>query len=155
MTPALRAPTATRQSANADRAWRRDTRPGASVLPVRFELAVLAVLVVVGAALRVFLLNNQSLWTDEIVTFRSSDGPLWWVISQTEVNSNILPLYYVVAAVSLTPGNNEVMLRLPSVIFGVLSIPLVYLIAREWFGTQVALLSTVLFVFSPFHVWYS
>ncbi|MBV9599112.1 MAG: glycosyltransferase family 39 protein [Chloroflexi bacterium] len=123
-------------------------RPGLRVLQV-------AVVALVAVALRLFMLGNQSLWTDEIVTFRSSDGPLWWVISQTEYNSNIPPLYYVLTSWFLNFGNSEVVLRLPSVICGALSIPLLYLIAFEWFGSSVALLSIILFAVSPFEVWYS
>src|SRR3954462_8268532 len=88
----------------------------------RNEIASLLVVVLVGVALRAFRLGHQSLWTDEVVTSLSSTGSLWWVVTQTTVNSNIPPLYYVVVHLVMALGRNEWVLRLPSMLFGAASV---------------------------------
>lgn len=112
-------------------------------------------LTAIGLMLRVFHLSHQSLWTDEILTPLSSNGSLWRVVTQKEINTNIPPLYYVIAHFFLPLGNKEWVLRLPSVLFGSASIPLFFLVVREWLGSRVALACAAMLTISPFHVWYS
>jgi 4-amino-4-deoxy-L-arabinose transferase-like glycosyltransferase len=121
-------------------------------------LAALVALMCLGGALRLFRLSHQSLWTDEIVTYISAEGTPWRVITQEDENSNIPPLYYLVAnaSLSLQPRVDvETALRLPSVLVGVLSIPLLFLVVLPWLGQQVALFAAALLAISPFHIWYS
>jgi mannosyltransferase len=46
-------------------------------------------------------------------------------------------------------------IRFPSVVFGLVSLCLVFRIARECFDSRVGLLATALAAVSPFHIWYS
>lgn len=118
----------------------------------------LAALMVLGGMLRVFRLGYQSMWNDEIVTYISSFGTPWRVITQRVENSNIPPLYYLVANAALPLQRwlgTESALRLPSVIVGVLTIPLVFVVVRRWLGTATALAAAAFVAISPFHVWYS
>jgi 4-amino-4-deoxy-L-arabinose transferase-like glycosyltransferase len=71
------------------------------------------------------------------------------------INSNIPPLYYLIVRSVLPFGNEEFILRFPSLIFGLLSIVVFFLIVRNWLGTRIALICMVLISISPFHVWYS
>jgi 4-amino-4-deoxy-L-arabinose transferase-like glycosyltransferase len=127
-------------------------------MPRAWILTALLAMVVVGGALRAYRLGYQSLWNDEIVTWISAQGSPWHVITQREENSNIPPLYYLVASASLALRNRlglEAALRVPSVLVGVLSIPLLFLVVRTWLDERVALLASVAMTISPFHVWYS
>jgi mannosyltransferase len=146
----------------------RGTAPGDVVAPAAAAppaprdrwpvVAVVVGLMVVGTALRVVRLGHQSLWNDEIVTYISAHGTPWRVLTQREENSNILPLYYLVAnaALPLRRGLGlEAALRLPSVLAGVLSIPLLFLVVRRWLGDETALLAAALMTIAPFHIWYS
>lgn len=116
---------------------------------------LLPVVVIVGLVLRSFRLGHQSLWTDEIVTFRSSVGTLYWVLTQRVVNSNIPPLYYAIVHFVLRIGDGEAILRLPSVVFGIATLVLMYLVVARMLEARTALTSTALLSISPFHVWYS
>ena len=123
----------------------------------RVVIALIA-LVVIGGALRAYRLGAQSFWNDEVVSWISAQGSAWHVITQREENSNILPLYYLVAAASLplrTLIGVESALRLPSVLVGTLSIPLLFTVVRTWLDARVALLAAAVMTISPFHVWYS
>ena len=118
----------------------------------------LIALMILGTLLRWHRLGYQSLWNDEIVTWLSAQGSAWNVITQRIENSNIPPLYYLIAHAALTLRGRlglEEAMRLPSVVAGVLSIPLLYIVARPWIGSRVALLAAALLTVSPFHVWYS
>ncbi|MCX6032298.1 MAG: glycosyltransferase family 39 protein [Chloroflexi bacterium] len=68
------------------------------------------------------------------------------------------PLYYLVGHLSLEAfGQNhmEFALRLPSVIAGLLAVPVVYALARHLWGEAEGILAALLFAVSPFQVWYS
>jgi hypothetical protein len=130
----------------------------ASRVAQRGVLTAVAALTVLGAGLRLYRLGHQSLWNDEIVTYISAAGTPWRVVTQRVENSNIPPLYYLVANASLslgTPSGIETALRLPSVLVGALTIPLLFLVVRPWLGTRVALAAAACAAISPFHVWYS
>jgi uncharacterized membrane protein len=115
----------------------------------------LLVIIIVAAALRAFWLTHQSLWTDEAVTYFSSIGSPARVVSQREVNSNIPPLYYLIVNVVLRFGAGDLILRLPSVVAGVLSIPVFFVVVRRWLGVTAGLCCAAGLAVSPFHVWYS
>jgi len=110
---------------------------------------------ILGAGLRLYRLGYQSLWIDEVLTFLSSKGTLSNVLFQTEINTNILPLYYVVVNAVLRVGNQDALLRLPSVVFGSLSILALYFVVTNWLGKTSGLICALLLAISPFHIWYS
>lgn len=60
-------------------------------------------------------------------------------------------LWYYVKLV----GENEVLLKLPFIIMGILSIPLIYKIGKEWFNKNVGLLSAVFIATSQYTLTYS
>src|SRR3990172_8764349 len=52
-------------------------------------------------------------------------------------------------------GEQELSVRMPSLLFGIFSIGLTYLIARGFSSRSMAVLAAILLCFSPVHVWYS
>jgi mannosyltransferase len=114
-----------------------------------------ASIALLGAGLRAFRLAHQSLWADEVGTYLSSVGTASFVMTQTEINSNVPPLYYLLVNAVLPLGAGEAVLRAPSVIAGVLTIVLVFLVVRHWAGTEIGLSASLLMAISPFHIWYS
>ena len=117
---------------------------------------LLAGLVVAGALLRFLGLSVQSLWWDELFS--------WW-LSDKESLSEVLshaagdvhpPAHPVIIYfVERYLGDSEFWLRLPSALFGVFSIPAMYLLAKRMFskteGVWAAALTTVLW----FPIYYS
>ncbi|WP_447971361.1 glycosyltransferase family 39 protein [Nitrospira sp. M1] len=116
---------------------------------------LVALITVIGTGLRAYRLGYQSLWHDEILTYLSSNGSLSHVLFQTEVQTNVLPLYYLVTHALLYWSDLEISLRLPSFIFGSLTLPLFYAIVRHTFGAQTGVWATGLLAISPFHIFYS
>jgi uncharacterized membrane protein len=114
----------------------------------------LGVLCLAALLLRLFRLTHQSFWNDEILTIDNAGGSL----SETLVDArdrNILPLYYLAIRGFLSYAPAELWLRIPSVLFGTLSVPAYYLVLRRLGGAPLGLAGAALIAFSPFHVWYS
>ena len=64
-------------------------------------------------------------------------------------------LYYFFLHGWMELGQSPFVVRFPSVVFGLLTLCLVFRIARELFDLRVGLLATALAAISPFHIWYS
>jgi hypothetical protein len=123
-------------------------------LPVTWPL--LAVIVAVGLGLRLFRLDFQSLWLDEVLTVQTSALSIGRIVFDPDVDRNFPPLHALLVHAFLSLlGKSETAVRLPSVIAGTMSIPLLFAVARHWLGPAVGLLSAGLLAVSPLHVWYS
>jgi len=116
----------------------------------RIPLAITAL----ALALRLFRLGSQNIWIDEAFTARLLDGTFLELIKAT-ARDNHPPLYYAVLYLLRSFGRGEIMLRLPSVIFGVATIPVAFTVARRLFGLPTATYTALLLAVSPLHVFYS
>jgi len=117
--------------------------------------SALAVLMVVAAVLRSIGLN-EGLWYDEIVSVVMFIRPPLERIVTEYPNSNNHPLYSVLAHVAtMAFGEQPWSVRLPSLLFGVLSVPMLYVLARVFTDSREALLSAALLTVSYHHVWFS
>lgn len=124
-------------------------------LEPRLERMLLALVLIVGAALRLIGLN-QGLWYDEIATLvRYVRRPLIEIVTRFDTQNQHM-LYSVLAHGSVQVfGDTAWALRLPAASFGVASLWAVW-----WFGTLVtgrreALLAAALLAVSSHHVWFS
>ena len=118
-------------------------------------IGVLAVLLVIGAALRIYTLDS-GLWFDEIKTLvLSVRSPLGTIVTEFPSN-NVHVLYSVLAHLSITVfGESPWALRLPALLFGIASIPVLYLLGSVVTSRSEALLATFMLTFSYHHVWFS
>jgi hypothetical protein len=105
-------------------------------------------LTILGAALRFWHLGTWNFQATEIFTLRDSGGPQF---------GNPRPLGYLLNYYVVRPflPLDEFGLRLLPAIFGVLAIPIFYLVCRRLLGTRAALFGTLLLTLSPLHVSYS
>ncbi|MGE5831850.1 MAG: glycosyltransferase family 39 protein [Methanomicrobiales archaeon] len=119
-------------------------------------LQVLLVLTILGAFLRLFQLGAASLWLDEASTLtfaRESVTQIWGSLSSaTEFHP---PLFYWMEHAMLAFGDGEVVLRIIPAIFGILTIPVFYLLGAEILDRNTGLLAAALLTFSPFQIYYS
>jgi len=116
--------------------------------------------IVTGIAfcLRLFMLGSQSLWMDEAAIYSQTKvGSIFDVYSAVmNQEGHIGPFYHILNYLfSLLFGYSEWALRMPSAIYGTISVILVYKIAELLMNKNVALFSSILLAFSPAHVWYS
>jgi 4-amino-4-deoxy-L-arabinose transferase-like glycosyltransferase len=98
---------------------------------------------------------GESLWFDEVYytnTLFKSPGMLFKLLF-----ADVHPPFYPILLSGWTAifGDSEIAVRLPSFLFGMAFLVLFWMIARQWFGNRIALLSLVLLTLSPVHIWYS
>ncbi len=115
-------------------------------------------LLILILAFLVRLINlNQSLWLDEAISvttvqqFNSSQILTKFII--TDVHP---PLYYLVLDFwGFVFGTSEVAMRLPSVIFAVLTCFFVYKIGSKIFNEKTGLVAALFFALNPLSIYYS
>jgi hypothetical protein len=111
-----------------------------------------------GFGLRIFRLNNQSFWIDEVSSVMAAQGPLHGIYERSVLAANSLPTFFLMLKpfVAGAGADIEFRARLLSVIAGTLSIPVfigvVYLWRRKH---STALLAGALLAVNPLHLWYS
>lgn len=109
-------------------------------------------------ALFLRLINlNQSLWLDEainVVFARSSD--LWWFLTRYPIGDFHPPGWFATLWVwGHIFGFSEVSVRLPSIILGIATVGITYLLGKELFNKKVGLQSAFFLAIAPLHVYYS
>ncbi len=100
---------------------------------------------------------DQSLVGDEGYTFQDiSAGSLGSTISLVNAGGeNSPPLYFILAWFTAKIGDPSVWLRLPSIVLGTATVPVVYGIGREVFGRLAGLTAAAVVTLSPFAIFYS
>lgn len=112
---------------------------------------------ILGAVLRLFRLGSQSLWMDEVSSLRNARAFGQGGLDALARADQVAPLHSVTLWLStVISGDTEVALRMPSVIAGVVLIPVMYLLGcrllqSRWTGAIAALLVAI----SPYAIWYS
>jgi 4-amino-4-deoxy-L-arabinose transferase-like glycosyltransferase len=117
----------------------------------------LAAITLLGAALRLSTLGQQSFWFDEAFTVVRDLHPSLTATLRSFVHTeNNPPLWYLIAwADARVFGTSEVALRLPSALCGTALIPVAWGIGRELAGRRTAILLAALVAVNPLYVWYS
>ena len=112
--------------------------------------------IAVGLGLRLYRLEDQSLWLDEVLTVRNAVLPLERILFDPAVDRNFPPLHGALVHLFIRLfGSGEAAVRLPSVLVGTISIPFMFGVVRFWQGPAIGLLAAGLLAISPLHVWYS
>lgn len=126
---------------------------------VTWNRSIILVLLVllVGTGLRLFKLGEQSFWLDEGlgIYYGRPDLP---ALFAGLVGGNHPPLFFLLVHFWYPlAGESEYALRFLSLIFGVLTLPLIYLVARRFTGVGwiAGLVAVALAALSPMLVWYS
>jgi 4-amino-4-deoxy-L-arabinose transferase-like glycosyltransferase len=116
---------------------------------------VLAAIVAIGAVLRWHSIGAGSIWIDEagsLTLARMPFGEFLRTLWQYEAN---MSLYYALLRVWLLLGTSEAWVRSLSALFGVLSIPAIYVLGRRLFSETTGLLAAAFLAANMFHVWFS
>ncbi|OGL41229.1 MAG: hypothetical protein A2043_02815 [Candidatus Schekmanbacteria bacterium GWA2_38_9] len=118
--------------------------------PPKFLLPSILVL---AALLRIYRLGLYDLWFDEVLcAFQRED--LRNILNGKILDSNP-PLYFLILHFLTPLKASEFILRLPSVIFGVGTIFVLYKFTKNIFDEKASLISSLLLAISPFHIYYS
>ncbi|NJL31813.1 MAG: hypothetical protein HC898_09380 [Phycisphaerales bacterium] len=115
---------------------------------------LLMISMILALVLRLHGLDKQSFWIDEAASLyfaKLSWTDLWGERSVLETNP---PLYYSLLKLMLVFGNSETTVRMLSVVLGVLTIPVVYVIGRVLMGPGTGLVGACLLATSYQHIKY-
>ncbi len=118
-------------------------------------LQILLSLTLIGAILRFYNLGYNSLWLDEASTLNfavKSIPEIWQATTAGEFNP---PLFYWTEHIMLLFGNSEVVLRFIPALLGVLTIPLIYLVGKEFLDRNVGIIAAAAFAFSSYLIFYA
>ncbi len=116
---------------------------------------LLLLLLLLGAGIRLYHLDYKSLSIDETIgTFYAQEPvPRIWIMTINDVHP---PLFYLFHHFWLRLfGASETAIRSISVLFALLTIVVLYLLSRRLFNHATAVMTVLLLVFSPWHIWIS
>jgi mannosyltransferase len=105
-------------------------------------------IVLMAVVLRLVALGRKSFWLDEIASVAISRRPsqvFWHFLWHDEGN---MALYYVLLKPWLHLGYGEATVRLLSVLAGIVSVPVMYLLAKRLLGAGSAMLAAALLALS-------
>jgi len=119
----------------------------------RKEIFALLLCLVIGFVLRFYTFEQKSLWLDEIYTFNDARYGLKDALNLYRENSAYLhpPLFFMLTHLFYPFTKPERDLRIIPLIFGTLSIPMVYLLARL-FSPHIALPCALCLTFMTYHI---
>jgi len=130
--------------------------PIANDMPTRKQWIQRIVLLWIAFTIRALTLTAQGMWRDEVDQWRLAQeawSVLWSRFSQIGWNG---PLYSPILRLWINvTGESVYALRYFSLIWGVLSIAMVYALGRRLFDDKTAWVTSILMAFSPYMVWYA
>lgn len=125
-----------------------DSRPR-TAYPLLAALILLA-----GFALRVIDIRDDSLWSDETFTVFFAQAPAGDFLDLLLADGVHVPLYFTL--MRAMPLDNDLLLRVPSMLLGVGGIALLMWVARRLYDDpRLALWAGALLAFNPYHIWFS
>lgn len=114
------------------------------------QYVLLALILAVGAAMRLYMLGTWSFWIDEVETLiRVQRGYAGDVNLMQPISTRLIGMALA------TLGTNEWNARIVPALFGTVSGAILFFPIKRLFGPTVALLAVLLLVLSPWHLYWS
>lgn len=116
------------------------------------------IILILLISLLIRLINlNQSLWWDEAINIKFAQSlPFWEFVSRYSIADFHPPGYFVIIWLwGHVFGFSEISMRLPSVIFSLLTVLLTYLIGKRLFSRKIGLLASLFLALAPLHIYYA
>jgi mannosyltransferase len=134
------------ERANENRFWRAASRA---------ELIILLLVLLLGGGLRGYRLGAPSLWFDEAASVEHSRGSISDTLTAVSEAEGSPPLYFLLLREVMQISRSEAALRALSLVAGVASLLLIYLLGRALLGAGTGLIAAALLALSPFALYYS
>jgi 4-amino-4-deoxy-L-arabinose transferase-like glycosyltransferase len=121
----------------------------------------LILLIWLASLLRFYNLGERSFWYDEAASVRNVMGLLklppyadWGLLGMLRAE-RIPPLYFMYLVPFYQLSHSEWLMRVASVLFGIVTIPLMYHFGTRLFNRTIGFIGALLLAFSPLHIFYS
>lgn len=122
----------------------------------RGTAALLCLMIALAAYLRLLGVAEHPLLGAELVSHQAAQEPLLRLLTPPPPQGLfMIPLTYMLLNLGMQLDPTLLGLRLPSLLFGIAGLPLLYLVGRRLLGRSTALVACALLVFSPVHVFHS
>ncbi len=124
----------------------------------KYRIYIIIAIFLLGIFMRIYEIGEESFWLDEIITinFIQHDNILDVMKSVVNINTYSPLIFIFMFFWTKLFGINEVTVRLVPAIFGILSVPLVYLVAKKLTDKELIPLSTTLiFAINRVHIYHS
>jgi len=113
--------------------------------------------IILGIAifLRIINITSEQLWVDEggSISIAKSSLSIFWNRAINDVHP---PLYYLILKGWITIfGDSVASCRMPSAIFSIMTLPILYLIGKEIRNEKLGLIIIFLYSISPFSIYYA
>lgn len=119
------------------------------------RLAIACGILLLASLFLLYQLDAKSLWVDELFSVRMAHSDFGSILSDV-VRDFHPPLYFLLLRIwVIFAGDSDFAVRFLSVIWGLLSLPLVYRLGTAIVHTKLGLLTTCLLAASPFFVLFS
>ncbi len=123
---------------------------------VRSESLGVILVLLLGLGLRLWALGRSSLWFDEVGVAEAITAPdLGGMLAVMKTHVMAMPLDYLVGWVSARVCSSDACLRIPSALWGTLSLLAAYLLLRRLTQPRAALVGMLLLALTPIHLYYS
>lgn len=117
------------------------------------KFLILTAIILIGFSLRLYDLNSESLWRDEVFSVNTAKQPIIEIFNIQDTNP---PLYYIILHLWINfIGDSDFTLRMLSVILGVLALFMIYKVGKQLFDDQIGLLSSLVLGIATFQIHYS
>ncbi len=119
---------------------------------------ILSIILAFGFLLRIYHINFQSLWADELDTINISDPDISWRATFDLINhiSHHPPLHFIIEKIFLTLfGQTSLVLRGLSVIGGTISIWAMFLLGKEILNKNLGLIAAAITSVNYYTIIYS
>ena len=133
-------------------------RPDTTPWVRRAHVAALVFLMLAGVGLRAHRLSDESVWYDEYSGIARISEPTLaaYLRIQNVENTFMAPFYFVLQYYwAQFTGGSALAARWLSILFGILTIPVLYHLGRELYGRREGLLAALFLTLSPFHIFHS
>ncbi len=115
----------------------------------------LLLIILLAGSVRFYHLAKEDIWLDEAWSIHYGQQSIYNNIKWT-VNDTTPPLYQSVLSVWIDAfGNSTFATRALSAILGILSIPLIFMLGKRMFSTEVGIFAAILLAVSSLHIYYS
>jgi uncharacterized membrane protein len=105
-----------------------------------------------GGVLRLFQIGVPSLWLDELLSVFYARGDWAQVLMSTAQGDTNPPLFNLFLHIALQYGSDETAVRAVSFLFSTATIPMLYIVARQWFDERVAFVAALMLALDSFHL---
>lgn len=120
------------------------------------EVILLGAILLIALTLRLYQLEHDGFWIDELTQIRLSRLPFSDMIRDVLADVGTVPVEYIITHfVYYYIGRSEGILRLPAVLWGVLSVATIYFLGKRMFDKTTGFLAAATLTILPSHVYYS